>query len=235
MERVINSGDKFGLLEVIEFSGYHVFPNGRRKPKYLCKCECGSIVSVNKFSLVYGYSKSCGCRRSKRDEYVIKEEYAELITDSGDKALIDISDIEELKQVYWYKQKDGYFRGKSNGKYILLHRFIMNCPENMVVDHINHDKSDNRKCNLRIVTSHQNSMNSSARKTNISKRVGVHWNKRDCLWYATIGYKYRHIHLGAYKKYEDAVHAREEAEKKYFGKYAYSNLQDAMEIERNKP
>lgn len=54
-----------------------------------------------------------------------------------------------------------------------MHRQIMNAPVDMEIDHIDHETLDNRHCNLRIVTSSQNSMNSKKRKGCSSRFKGV--------------------------------------------------------------
>lgn len=79
------------------------------------------------------------------------------------------------------------YLGKINGKYknktIKLHRFITNCPKGLVVDHINRNPADNRRCNLRICTQFENNKN---RSNNTSGITGVTWRSRSKKWRATI-------------------------------------------------
>jgi hypothetical protein len=100
-----------------------------------------------------------------------------------------------------------------------LHRIILDCPEGMFIDHINHDKLNNCRSNLRIVTPQQNSMNTSKRKDNKSGVIGVHWHKAGEKWTASIMLNNKHIHLGCFDNLEEASQARKEAEKKYFGEF----------------
>ena len=64
-----------------------------------------------------------------------------------------------------------------------MHKIIT---EYSIVDHINHNKFDNRKCNLRNVTKSQNGMNHVKPTNNTSGTVGVYWNKSKGLWEACI-------------------------------------------------
>jgi hypothetical protein len=95
----------------------------------------------------------------------------------------------------------------------------MNCPNGMVVDHINGNPSDNRKQNLRIVTQHQNAMNARLNINNTSGTTGVSWDKENNKWIAAIGVNNKNIKLGRFINIEDAIKARKEAEDKYFGEY----------------
>lgn len=115
------------------------------------------------------------------------DDYAELILyDKCGKeitrSLIDIEDIELVKQHKWCFLC-GYVY---NYKVKQLHRYIMNCPDNMVVDHINQNRVDNRKCNLRICTQQENNWNKSLLKTNTSGVTGVVWDKSRNKWMARI-------------------------------------------------
>jgi len=93
----------------------------------------------------------------------------------------------------------------------------------MVVDHINHDTSDNRKENLRICTSAQNAKNKSTPKNNTSGITGVRWVEKRGKWHSYIRVNYKRINLGYYTDFEDAVAARKQAEDLYFGDYSCSN------------
>ena len=77
--------------------------------------------------------------------------------------LIDTSEVERIKQYKWYitiRKSKLYCYGTIEGKKIALHRFILN--SNNIIDHINGNSLDNRKCNLREVTQQQNSYNRKA-------------------------------------------------------------------------
>jgi hypothetical protein len=73
--------------------------------------------------------------------------------------LIDKEDVEKIKGYKWSVMNTGYIAAYRGGKAILLHRFITDCPKGKEVDHINHDRTDNRKINLRICTRRQNCLN----------------------------------------------------------------------------
>jgi hypothetical protein len=83
------------------------------------------------------------------------------------------------------------------------------------VDHINHDKQDNRICNLRDSNNIENCMNRTKYKSNKSGVAGVSWHKRDKVWTAQIKVNFRQINLGSFMNKEDAVLARQEAEVLY--------------------
>lgn len=72
---------------------------------------------------------------------------------------IDADMVEKIKDIKWSYINSGYIAGYKKGKCILLHRFITDCPEGLVVDHINHNKLDNRISNLRVCTQKQNMEN----------------------------------------------------------------------------
>jgi HNH endonuclease len=84
-------------------------------------------------------------------------------------ALFDAS-LLWLMRMYWWipgngrAAKDGHYYARSKdayGKVVQMHRLVMDAPDGMLVDHINHDTLDNRRQNLRIVSSRQNNHNLS--------------------------------------------------------------------------
>jgi hypothetical protein len=92
------------------------------------------------------------------------------------------------------------------------------------IDHINRIKNDNRWKNLRLATSAQNTINRGLRSNNISGTTGVFWMKRHKKWKAKIVLDGEHIHLGYYSIKEDAIAARQQAETRYYGEFAYMNV-----------
>lgn len=81
-------------------------------------------------------------------------------------------------------------------------------------DHINHNKLDNRRCNLRYLTKHANSINTKLSKANKSGVKGVRMLKNG-KWHAYIFFNGKSKHLGFFENKEDAVNARLTAEEKY--------------------
>lgn len=102
----------------------------------------------------------------------------------------------------------GYARRRSNNKEIRLHRFIMNVLyTDIEIDHINGDKLDNRKINLRKSSHSQNHQNRGLDGQNTSGFRGVCWDKNRNKWKASCTLK-GHLHnLGRYDNILDAAKA----------------------------
>lgn len=83
------------------------------------------------------------------------------------------------------------------------------------VDHINHNRLDNRWANLRAATRSENTRNTSIGKRNTSGFVGVTWDKRRSKWMAQIIVNRKNIYLGQFLQISDAVKARLDADVKY--------------------
>lgn len=122
---------------------------------------------------------------------------------------------------------------KYNKSHVLMHRIITNFD---IVDHINHQKTDNRKHNLRDVTKSENGMNHVKPSNNTSGYVGVYWNKSKELWEAWIIHNNKRMYLGSYINKNKAIEARKQAEEKFFGEYSYDNSmkKEEMYFEKNK-
>ena len=115
-------------------------------------------------------------------------------------------------------RSDGYRRICINGRYCLTARLIWlyakgEWPAN--IDHINHERSDNRLCNLRSVTNAENHRNKSKFSNNTSGVSGVGWCKQTNKWRARIKVGGRRIHLGLFTHMADAITARAAAKVKY--------------------
>lgn len=107
-----------------------------------------------------------------------------------------------------------------------VHRLILNPPPGVLVDHRNHDCTDNRRANLRFATPQENGANSKLSKANTSGHVGVCWYKRDNNWKVQLKKNYKVLHIGYFAKKEDAIAARKAAELEHFGEFAYPNSLD---------
>lgn len=104
-------------------------------------------------------------------------------------ALVDRCEVDGLVAVgSWYLAKNCYVvanRGSGQGP-ISMHRHILDAPQGMTVDHINGDKLDNRRANLRLATNRQNSWNMGVRSDSKSGHKGVFWNESKKAWIASI-------------------------------------------------
>lgn len=135
----------------------------------------------------------------------------------GQCALVDDEDFEYLNQWKWYALKSGNtFYAKTNGGvrnnkriHLQMHRIIMNPPDHLFIDHINHNGLDNRKENLRIVTNRENHFNRSDQGEYIG--VSKHKNK----YRAQLRFKHKRIHLGLFETPEEAQLAYINAAKYY--------------------
>lgn len=117
------------------------------------------------------------------------------------------------------KQAEGYTRIAINTKLYYSHRlaWLYEYGEFPIdqIDHVNHDRADNRIANLREVNNYLNSRNISKRKTNTSGFNGVSWNKRDKTWLAEIIVNGNKIFLGYFKDKNEAICARLHANRLY--------------------
>lgn len=132
---------------------------------------------------------------------------------------IDIDDIKLLENHYWTLSR-GYMESRDKGKLIRLHRVIMDAPAGKVVDHIDHDKLNNRKSNLRVCNHSRNGQNSQISINNASGVTGVCWHKKANKWTAQIKHQYDNHYLGLFADFDEAVKARLKAEAVYFGEFA---------------
>lgn len=155
------------------------------------------------------------------DSIIIPEGAKAILIANSDKlAIVDKDDYDSLIKCKWYIRKDGYL---NNARGKLIHRIIMNPPSNMVIDHINRDKLDNRKCNLRICNQSQNLFNQESVRGGTSKYKGVHWHTKRKGWIAKIMVNKKLIHIGQFKSELDAANAYNESAKKYYGEFARLN------------
>lgn len=172
-----NIGKKYNKLKVIKFDH-----TGKYYSKYyMFECECGRRKVINLQNVKTGKTKSCGCNykktgfQKKYNKYIDKGNFViGYATNTNVEFYIDKDDYEKIKNISWYEVKNGYMCHKEkNKKVILMHRFIMNANEGKLIDHINHNKKDNRKCNLRFVNYKENALNKKEKPKGICKyKVG---------------------------------------------------------------
>jgi hypothetical protein len=141
-------------------------------------------------------------------------------------ALVDEDMFEYLNQWRWFCNSNGYAirhkhirisKNKYKNKIIRMHVLINETPNGLVTDHINRNKLDNRKENLRSVTKSLNAINSKLNNNNRSGVNGVYFDNFTGKWRAELKKDYRKYTLGRYKLLKDALEARKCAERLYYG------------------
>jgi hypothetical protein len=138
-------------------------------------------------------------------------------------ALVDDDDYERVSKFNWHlhqsADRDGYY-ASSNVK---MHRLIINAPHGSVVDHINGNKLDNRKENLRFCTHAENAQNTRSRGGS-SRYKGVHYNRKNKKWMGAFVFNGTYYYCGMHDSEKDCARAVDKKRKEVCGEFATINL-----------
>ncbi|MCC8066739.1 MAG: HNH endonuclease [Clostridiales bacterium] len=175
-----NQYGKWTVVDYVEKKGPHHL--------FRCRCACGNerIIPLN--NLKRGLSRSCG--HCIKPQIIQEDNCFRYVCTNGGSFLFDVEDYETVVQHHWSVNKAGYFVCEDNGKRLYLHRMLLDVGEEMCVDHINGDKCDNRRSNLRISTQKQNTHNSALMRNNTSGYKGVSFHQQAGKYeaYVTVDY-----------------------------------------------
>jgi len=103
----------------------------------------------------------------------------------------------------WRKTDSGYVTTKIDGKVFSLHRFLMNPPDGYEIDHIDGDRLNNRRANLRVVTQLQNSQNKPT--SGATGHRGVFWEEKKNLYRVIVVREGKRYSGGRHRNLEDAI------------------------------
>lgn len=146
----------------------------------------------------------------------------------GYTTIVDDQDFDDLNKFRWfyscgYARRDPQINKIKNRVY--LHRQVLGLSSNLGdVDHINGNKLDNRRSNLRLCTHQNNIRNQAIRSNNKSGYKGVSWDKSRNLWESRIYYKNKLLSLGRFKNAVDAAKVYNKASLNYFGEFSRINI-----------
>lgn len=144
----------------------------------------------------------------------------------GKEAIVDDSRYEELNRYKWYVD-NGYAKREVlvDGKRVrqLMHRHIIGAVKGEICDHINGNRLDNRRSNLRIVSYSQNAMNKGPIKTSGSGYRGVYIMHNKKKWIARVEGLGKCRHIGVFETKEEAAKAYNKVALQVYGEYARLN------------
>lgn len=201
--------------------------------------RCGTSFSLKPSAIAHGQGTYCSraCQFSPRPltpHPTIPDCMIVSLT-KGKVALIDVADAERVQQhtwsaawtgQRWYARRGG--GGRSNHRSIYLHRFLLNAPDDIHVDHENNDGLDCRQSNIRLATISQNGGNCGPRKGSRSGFRGVGWSTKEGKWIAQIQCQGRHQRIGCFTDPEEAARAYDAKAIELFGEFAHPNFPDCQ-------
>lgn len=131
-------------------------------------------------------------------------------SNSDDMFWIDFEDFQRVKDHTW-SVDNGYIKARINMQLVRLHRFVKNVRDDILIDHKNRNKLDNRKSNLRECNNAQNLHNSGKNINNTSGFKGVYFDALNRRWRAEI-----HLTINGVKnKLRKRFNTLEEAARQY--------------------
>ena len=165
---------------------------------------------------------------SNRVEYVKEFDLVYLLLSDGSVAVCDGCFYEKVKTHTW-SISHGYAYYTENKctprKTIKLHNFLLDyIPSDIIVDHINGNKLDNRLINLRFVSYKENKRNSKGKNIATSKYKGVSWDSSRNKWISSIQYNGKTYHIGRFDNEEECAKAYDNEAIKKYGQYAKLNF-----------
>jgi hypothetical protein len=141
-------------------------------------------------------------------------------------AIVDAADYERVSQHKWCATGSGeraYACRSVKGKYLSMHRFLLNPPKGKVVDHADGNRLNNRMSNLRACTQQQNLYNSRP-KGRSSRYKGVCRDKDKKKWVVYVRHKGKDHYIGRFDAEIDAARAYDRKAFEVFGEYAWLNF-----------
>ena len=146
------------------------------------------------------------------------------LTNSVQRATIDDCDAARVSGMSWRLHSRGYVVSSvRGGGMIYLHRLLTGATSGVQVDHIDHDRLNNRRANLRLASAAQNNRNSAISRRNRTGFKGVSRKGGRGPFRAFIGDDGRRIFLGSFPDAASAARAYDQAAVAIYGDFASPN------------
>lgn len=216
-------GDKYGYSKV-------VYVKSKLKVTITCMIH-GDFTQT-----ACNHLKGAGCPQCKRTKiseamrrsalnkrdwnFEQPKDYKLIPLTQGKFAKVDNEDFDKLKHINWHYTQ-GYAHNNVLGR---MHRYIMNAPDYLDVDHIHHNTLDNRKSELRLATPQQNTSNKKHLKGGSSMFKGVSWYKRLNKWKVSISINRKYHYIGYFIDEKEAAKAYDRKSIELRGEWAYQTL-----------
>lgn len=209
-QNTIKKGDRFGLLEAVEFAEYETKPDGKRRAVWLFQCDCGKRKKLPVANVKFANVRSCGCKATAHITNLKKQD----ITGETFDRLTAIRPTDERADngsVVWE-----FACSCGNTTKMSVYRFhshrVHSCgclyrESRAMVNGLRRDIVNESSLSLIVYTKKRSTANQSG-------HPGVWYNKRSARWEAYINFRKKRYHLGSFKEKEEAVSARQSAEKK---------------------
>ncbi len=140
-------------------------------------------------------------------------------------ALVDDEDYEVLAGLAWHMSRSGYARHSySSTRQVYMHTLVLKPKPRQQIDHVNGDRLDNRRANLRHCSPLQNHWNRQPSGKNPSGFKGVTFSRHHGKWQAQIRHCGQRIFLGHFSTPQAAARAYDAAAIAYFGDFARTNF-----------
>jgi hypothetical protein len=153
---------------------------------------------------------------------------AEIHMTGGHIALIDEADVAKALGFGWHanRKEDGriYAQARMGARRVFLHRWLLDEPAGLLVDHINGNSLDNRRANLRTCLHHENSHNRKVGPVGLSGFIGVQKHATPGKCRAMLRYNTARLHLGVFDDPEHAARVRDYVARRLLGPFAACNF-----------
>lgn len=171
------------------------------------------------------YEKT-GDGQTRKRSYRLVGDDLYIVMKGGVETVVDADDWDKVSGVGWCLNPYGYAVGRVDGKLVSLHSHLFGRVAGRQTDHVDRDKLNNRRTNLRTATKTENQRNRGPHRNSPSGFKGVF--RHADRWRARISIEGRSFNLGCFSDSVEAAKAYDRAALEHFGDFAYLNFPEGQ-------